>query len=512
MEREEWHDGTLTLESEIEGFSFSDVAVRIRGRGNSTWWFGEEKRPLRLRFTPPRELLNSGTAHRDWILLANHFDRSLLRNHTALHLGSLLSGLDNTPRSNFIHLYVNGEYVGVYQLTDERNLDIGRTPLVLDPNPEISEYMLEMDGRLRYEPDEEWISWVRVNGYPYEIRFPDDDLSTDAHIAYVYDYLSRVSHAIRSGNFRAIENLIDIPSFVDFFLVQEFVKNPDVGWSSVFMTIRGQGEERRLVMGPLWDFDIGAGNSYYMAEGRWATEIEQGYSPYGLTAATRNYWFREAMQIPQLATIVAERWQEISGNEVYQTIRHIEEVASQFAADFERNFERHQIMGTRLWQEPQEIVDILTFEGQVEHLVDWLERRATWLDEHFSNVLREIERNPTIVIDGVVLESPVASFIVGGTMLSPVGAIAEALYVEVDWHPRTRTVTLHHPDGSRAIMIINEPEVVIVCADGYEEIIRLDVSPILRGGRTFVPIRFFAEFLGVEVNWDRTTRTAVITK
>ena len=514
MPREEWQNGTISLESEIEGFSFDDADVRIRGRGNSTWWFGEEKRPLRLRFASPKALLNSGTEHRDWILLANHFDRSLLRNHTALHLGSLLSGLDNTPRSNFIHLYINGEYVGVYQLTDERNIDVGRTPLELDPDPTISEYMLEMDGRLRYEPDEEWVSWVSVNRVPYEIRFPADDISTAYHVEYVYNYLSRVSRAIRNRNFAALQNLIDIPSFVDFFLVQEFVKNPDVGWSSVFMSIRNQGDARRLYMGPLWDFDIAAGNSYYQATSRWATEIEQGYSPYGLTAANRNYWFAGAMQMPEFAKIVANRWQEISNNEIYQTIHHIKDVATQFASDFERNFERHEIMGSQLWQEPQGIIDILTFSGQVEHLVNWLERRAAWLDQHFNTILESQERSasPMISIDGVILESASPPFIINGIMLTPLSAIIYALDVYATWQPETRTIILSHPDDYQAILTIGETEVLVIDIDGNERIITLDIPAMIRNNHTFVPIRFVAEFLGMGVEWDRVTRTAVITR
>jgi len=512
MPREQWHDGTISLEG--EGRSFRNVDVRLRGRGNSTWWFGEEKRPLRLRFNPPRELLGSGTAHRDWVMLANHFDRSLLRNHTALHLGSLLSGLDNTPRSFFVHLYINEHYVGVYQITDERNLDVGRTSLVLDPDPAISEYMLELDGRMRESPEEKWITWVDVNGIPYEIRFPSDDISTDAHVEYVYNYLTSISLALRTGDFDALKGLIDIPSFVDFFLVQEFVKNPDVGWSSVFMTIRGQGDERRLYMGPLWDFDLAMGNSSYPAPNLWAAEMEQGYSPYGLMAVIRNYWFANAMQIPEFAEIVANRWHEISENEIYQTIRHIEDIASRYATDFERNFEAHQIMGTLHWQEPQEIIDILTFEGQAAHLVNWLERRAEWLNDHFSRVLNDPARfvPPRITVDGVVLETDVHPLILSGTMLGPVGVIANALDAEVTWDGENRIVTLYHPDGTRAIMTIGDTAVIITRPGRNEEVVNLATAAMIISGRTFVPIRFFAGFFGVDVDWDESTRTAVITR
>ncbi|MCL2603761.1 MAG: CotH kinase family protein [Defluviitaleaceae bacterium] len=88
IERTLWHDAYLTLEG-----AFEEEGVRLRGRGNTTWWLGEDKRPLRLRFNEPVFLLGSDYAARDWILLSNHFDYSLLRNYGALTLSRLL-GLD----------------------------------------------------------------------------------------------------------------------------------------------------------------------------------------------------------------------------------------------------------------------------------------------------------------------------------------------------------------------------------------------------------------------------------
>ena len=382
--RDFWHGAQITVKSEDPWFSLYNVDVLLRGRGNTTWWFGPEKRPLRFRFDEPHEMLGFDTPHRDWILLANHFDRSLLRNYTALHLGRQLGGLDNTPRCSFVHLYVNGQYMGVYQITDERDLGIGRTDIVLHEDPAISEFMLEWDGRMRDEPFK-GLDWVLTStDVPFEIRFPSGQDSSRAHAAYVLDYLERVSHALRSGNFEEFRSLVDIQSFVDFYLVQEFVKNPDVHWSSVFMTIRWFGDNRRLVMGPLWDFDIAAGNYRRMSP------MELGYSPYGITAASRNYWFRYAMKMPEFAQIVACRWNNIRHNEIYGTIRRIEDIQRQYAADFNRNFERHQIMGTRVWDEPDEILEITTHAEQVAHLVQWLYRRADWLDVHFNQAEHEI--------------------------------------------------------------------------------------------------------------------------
>jgi len=50
--------------------------------------------------------------------------------------------------------------------------------------------------------------------------------------------------------------ITNVELFANFYIVNELMKNPDIGFSSVFMTMRGQGSYRRLYKGPIWDFDM----------------------------------------------------------------------------------------------------------------------------------------------------------------------------------------------------------------------------------------------------------------
>ena len=525
--RELWHPGTVSLTSSIDEYSFQDVAADIRGRGNSTWWFGEDKRPLRFRFSEPRTMLDSPYAHREWILLANHFDRSLLRNHTALFLGSLLSGMDFVPMTRMIHLYVNGEYMGVYQLTDERNIGPGRAPITLDDDPAVSEYMLEMDGRLNiYSRDELGISWVMVNSLPYDIRFPGGNIRTYAHVEYVQNYLYAVSLAIRQRDYERLTQLIDIPSFIDFYLVQEFVKNPDVGWSSVFMTIRGQESYRRLHMGPLWDFDLTAGNAYHQAHGDWTVIGEQGYSPYGISAAGRHYWFRGLMRIPQFAEAAAERWFEIRHDQITYTIDHIRQLSERHRADFERNFERHQIFGERVWREPDHIVEITNFSGQVDFLVDWLGRRADWLDVHFNNILAGIRTVYIAPTDSAIFVNgenvALRAYLIGGNNFFKLRDLAMVLngtesQFDVRWDAGTGEISVYSntpytPVGGE---LTTGPGVVTAARCNNDLIISKDGSPVaitayLIDDSNFVKLRDVMRLLDVGVIWDEDAGAVLI--
>jgi hypothetical protein len=226
----------------------------------------------------------------------------------------------------------------------------------------------------------EGVDYITVDGRHYEILFPrpgSDDL-TPAHIAYLRTYISWTDNLIRDRN-PDVFNYIDKDSFIDFYLVNELYKNYDISSLSVFMQIRGQGGERRLEKGPVWDFDISAGNCYYQDR-----DGHHGrYGPRGLWAGTANSWFRRLLDMPEYRSAAAARWREIRNAEIKQTIEHIETMAEYYRVSFERNFIRWPVMGEYIWPNPQEVVDIVSFEGQVEYLTGFLRERAAWLDHVF---------------------------------------------------------------------------------------------------------------------------------
>lgn len=380
-DRNLWQEGTITI-TNMDKSQFADVEdlhetdVRVRGRGNSTWWMDSQKKPLRLRFEQPHSVLGSQHKATDWILLSNQFDPSLLRNYSALYFAKhLQSSMQFVPMARNVHLYINDAYVGVYLLTDERDVSDGRLELMHDSNPEVSEYLIELDFRA-HENGSENVNFVKVNNRLYDIRFPSQKRLTPHHVDYIKNYISQVSLAIQSEDFATIISLIDVATWVDFYLVQEFFMNKDVYQSSVFMSIQGQGNERRIHMGPVWDFDLAAGNMRYQLGGT---------HPEGLYVARVHYWYAHLMNIPEFYNAVALRWLELNDSAIpTKTINHIKDTARTFHNEFLRNFERHPILGTSLGFNSAHIASITSFEGQVDFLTDWLRRRSNWLTARFQ--------------------------------------------------------------------------------------------------------------------------------
>jgi len=391
-DRETWFAGDITIiDPRNEEWSLELTEADIRGRGNSTWRHGEGKRPLRFRFAEPTAILQYEHEARTWITLANHFDPSLLRNHLVMELARNLDGLGWTPVSQFVHMYVNDEYKGVYQITDERDLNDYRMDITVDEDPTISEFVLERDRRAqasRSPGNVRGLHYVQAYGVTYDIRFPSGSLRTEAHGEYVNNFMHEVSRSIRSGDWDRITDIVDIPSMVDFYIIQELSRNPDSGFSSLFMSIRNTEDGRKLVMGPVWDFDIAVGN-------RGASSVN------GTLAARRNYWFAYLLQVEEFQVILAERWAEVNEEILPRVLESVEELAYLYNDEFLRNFEQHEVLGTEIWQNPQVIIDIETFDGQVEYLIDWVIRRANWFTTfieagNFTMNLSEGDFNPDI--------------------------------------------------------------------------------------------------------------------
>ena len=383
VDRVFWHPGVVSVSGSANAeYNFNPVMAQIRGRGHSSWINFPEKRPLRIRFDTPQPMFGTQYQARDWTLIANHSDMSLMRNFSAYYFASLLDGLAFSSIAVPVHLYINGEYVGVYNLSDQIHVAYGRVSLVADENPQISEYLLELDFRV-YRDNEEGLDFFRVNTFTdqyardflYDVAFPGGSVRTAAHVEYAKNFITNVSMAFHSRNFEEIERLVDLPSLIDFYLVNEFFLNGDVGWASTRLQIKGQGESRRLYMGPVWDFDIAAG-----IRSDWLNDL----TPYGLGTHNSHYWFWNLINTPELLDMVAVRWNEVGYAAAVQTINRINYMATYYNAAFLRNFELHPILGEIIFPHREEMAELDTFDKHVYYLIDFLSRRATWLTYFFT--------------------------------------------------------------------------------------------------------------------------------
>lgn len=338
--------------------------VHVRGRGNSTWVM--PKKPIRIRFEDKTSILGMPKAKK-YVLLAEYSDKSLLRNTLVHKFTGLLEHIEHTLSTRAVELYVNGFYEGVYTLTEQ--VEIYDSKLSVDINPDVIDtgYFLELDHRFYENNEQEGREWFLIEGIPYQVKEPEmeDPRYTMSHRDFIRNILLEVEDALIEKE--GYEDVIDLDNWIDFFIVQELFKNVDVGYSSVFIYRHPAGKIR---LGPLWDFDLSIGNADYIDYG---PENFYGMLP------LKNRWFQLMMDIPDVRERFRVRYKDVYREAVSPLLKSIPYLGLAMEGKAERNFERWDILGHYVWPNPQPVVQIDTYDGQVRYVRDYLTDRSLWL-------------------------------------------------------------------------------------------------------------------------------------
>ena len=390
IDRHNWtRNATVSLVCPQGGFEFGfeNASAQVRGRGNSTWFSMGEKRPFRIRFDVPRSMFGGDFAARDWTVIANAMDYTLMRNYSAYFLGRMLDGQCFAPSGHFVHVYLAGEYRGVYMISDQVQVHEGRVELAGSHVPMLSEYFLEWCRRAEGSGDTYFVIPAlagTTSRVPFVIDYPGGGMLNSGHVQFAQDFVTNVDLAIWRGNYGEVSRLIDVDSFVDYYLVQELFRNHDVGHSSLRFQIRRTETGSGLFAGPLWDFDFSSGS------GQQTRPNVFDYRPNGEWAARWNPWFRHLMGTEWFVRRVAERWDEIRDDEVARMIERIRELEEIYRACFERNFARwpdklgNDVFTIPGFQTSPSVMAIPDFAGNVTYLVSWLEQRISWMNWFFA--------------------------------------------------------------------------------------------------------------------------------
>ena len=261
--RENYVNTTVRLENAGK-MNFGETAGRIRGRGNSTW-LHFDKKPYRLKFNEKVDLLGMG-ANKDWVLLANAFDETMLRNYIAFSLGHEL-GLEYTSDFQYVHLYLNEEYRGVYMIAEQIEEGNSRVDVNSSKNGEVDTgYLIEAIGNVEKEEEERFFEVDEVDGkrpdadgkgFRFYVKSPDETECTDEQLAFIKDYVNQANEAIFKKDWEKICQLIDVDSMAKMFLVDQITLNNDQGYC--FYLYKKAGG--KLCFGPMWDYDQSCGGS-----------------------------------------------------------------------------------------------------------------------------------------------------------------------------------------------------------------------------------------------------------
>ncbi len=306
----------------------------------------------------------------DWILQGNYFDASLLRNYFALELSRATGRY--APRLRFAELFLalapgDPRYWGVYAVMEKIKRDANRVSLKkLEPEdnaePEVTGgYLLAMD---KLNPGDLFFETARGTLLLHE--YPKGEDITADQAAWIQGYIEDFEAALEGPDFRdpvlGYRNFLDLESAVDFFLVNELLKNVDAFAFSTFMSKERGG---KLRLGPVWDFDLAMGN--LLGGGLGAPEGWQ-------LCAGR--WIGRLLEDPDFVAAVAARYRELrSGAWSDAAMAAILDEATEALREAGPRNDRRWYRGQGL-----------TFESRGAELRAWLTARLAWVDSSVENL------------------------------------------------------------------------------------------------------------------------------
>ena len=408
-------DATLSVENTSE-FALTDEVITIKGRGNSSW-YNAPKKSYTIKFDSKKEFLGM-KKHKTFILVANYFDKTLLRNASAYGLSrKVFDNLAWTPDAKSVNLFINGVYQGVYGAGESVKIDKNRInieniedyiPSGQDIDESIKNYGFVLEVNERLDEDFNFVTnydetkTVAENDccVAFSLKEPagadiDDAVGEEVGAKvknYIEEYTNEIQDKLYSDDFadpsseNYYGNYLDVDSFIDWWIVEEIAKNTDSNFfSSCYMYF--DPKDQKMHMGPLWDFDLGFGNysnTNISKETGFLADVS-GYlvNENNVSYAKRANWICRLREDSAFVEKINQRWNSVCSDvENYFTNDFVANLES-IKNDAELNFVRWPILGEPVWNVPSGYESRTTYDSEVEYFNNWLKNRMVWLNSNF---------------------------------------------------------------------------------------------------------------------------------
>lgn len=281
----------IWLPAELKTYGFGIIpdtkdSVHVRKRGNGTAVY--PKVAFNVKFDKKIPLLGMPKNKR-WCFLANFRDRTEIRNAVSFRMGQMADGLEWTPESQFADVVLNGKHEGLYQITEKINT--GKNRVNIDEFGADSAdfnigYLLELDSYY----DESWKFRTALNGWPVNIKSPDEELCDSSFLDYISTFYNEFESCLENGAFKsASERYYDMNSFIDYGLVQSLTNNGE--FFNIYSVFCYRKKDGKLYAGPLWDFDY------------------RTFNDAGGPLFTDGIWYRYLVHDADFVSSVKSRWE-----------------------------------------------------------------------------------------------------------------------------------------------------------------------------------------------------------
>lgn len=372
----EYVNGAMSIDcsgdDDYVGYDVSELSLKVKGRGNASWW-QSDKKSYRIKLDKKTSILGLD-ADKDWVLVPNYYDKSLIRNAVAHEMSKQMEYLYYTPTHIPVDLFLNGEYRGVYSIADK--IEVADEKVVIgDTDGENLGFFIEMGWDYNEDVrrgkdyfDTEMLERLFIKEPEITERYNDK-------IKYIMDYVQKAEKAIKAGE--GYEEYINVNAFVDWFIITELTNNTEMAFyrSCYFY----KPKDGKLIMGPVWDFDMAFGNHKGDIKNYdgWASGEATYYE------MTKN-WATYLVKNEAFMNIVRERWIEKRDILLACADEAVDYYYNKVSASAEENFKIWNIMNKQIGLGNVDYKKYNTYELQVQYLKEFISMRAEWIDNELG--------------------------------------------------------------------------------------------------------------------------------
>jgi len=358
----------------------------------------------------------------DWVLLANYNDKVFMRNSLAFKLFNQMGNY--ASRTRFCEVTVNGDYEGIYVFGEKIKRDNGRVDIAkLTPEENIGEpmsggYIFKMD---YWDNSNSWLSNFHPIDHPdfnvhFVYEYPDFDVITPNQKNYLRNYVNSFESALYSNNFMdpvfGYRPFIDKEAFINYFLVNEVSRNNDGFKKSFYFNKDRDSIDRRIRLGPVWDFDwawknIDECQIFRNTDGSgWAYQVNDCYPDVNSPG-----WHIRLLQDPDFANQLKCRYLSYRSNILSDDslYTYIDNNAQYLWEAQQRHYQKWPILGLNVGTPVVGPIPT-TFQGEIDGFKGWIALRLAWLDANMPGNCPSTGITVTTVPGNILFPNPAHDF------------------------------------------------------------------------------------------------------
>ena len=368
--------------------------ISIEIRGSSSQFLG--KKPYGLTTLESDNTSNNNVSildmpqENDWILNALAFDSALIRDFLSYDLSRSMGNY--APRGRFCEVVINGDYKGLYILMEKIKVDSKRVNILkMDTSDNVlpnvtGGYITKCDKTTGGDP----VAWDFETGISNFVSFihdsPNPETVTQEQNDYIFNEFNSLETIMNSQN-ASIEtgfpSVIDVPTFVDFMIMNELASNVDGYQLSTYFHKDRNG---KLRAGPIWDFNLAYGLDVFGVRSQ--TDVWQFDNGDNVGA---KFW-KNLFDNPVFKCYLNRRWTIITAANQPLNWTTIENKI----ADYETLLTEASSRENVRWN------TVFDFQNSVNEVRNWLEIRINWLDENLTSISNcNFPTTPAIVISKI---------------------------------------------------------------------------------------------------------------